>query len=461
MSIRSNGTTCLSFDKNEITFLVFDPAAKQGLDHHTITCDFEVADDSGKIINPATLGAYLHDYFETHNLPYKCRVAVNLKFLDLKQLFFPMIPDEELREIIRDEATRESIFSYSGDPIAVAYKITGVKKTDAGFTNKEVITATTPENVIESIRTTFENTGLKLLSVQPNLEGLELFFKYKIATEAPVVLVNLASGHAEFYIWSDGRPKFWRYLSVGADEPERLTHEVTLSLEHYRRRAGNEVDSSFRRVLVVGQAVSLALDPSLQVEYLSGEPLADLFGLGLVDPDKVRFFFINTQEKNASYRFTLCLVKAWPFGLIILLALGLWSGWEIIAQRRQMDTLRQQQTEMANTRTSLEKQLEKLKKLNVPLGNPAGNINLYFLLENLRRIVPPDMRFEKLVLNVNGHQLQIEGFCLESQSLSTFLQETKHLNYFKTVSLVDSIRQNRSELEVLSFRLEILLGEYH
>jgi hypothetical protein len=44
--------------------------------------------------------------------------------------------------------------------------------------------------------------------------------------------------------------------------------------------------------------------------------------------------------------------------------------------------------------------------------------------------------------------------------LSNFLQETKDLNYFKTVSLIDSVRQNRSQLDVLSFRLEILLGEY-
>jgi hypothetical protein len=63
-------------------------------------------------------------------------------------------------------------------------------------------------------------------------------------------------------------------------------------------------------------------------------------------------------------------------------------------------------------------------------------------------------------LDVTGHRLQIEGFCLESQSLSNFLQETKDLNDFKTVALIDSVRQNRSQLDVLSFRLEILLGEY-
>jgi hypothetical protein len=460
MSILSNGITCLSFDKNEITILSFDPLAKKSLDSHTLKCDFDVTDDSGKIVNPVNLGVYLRDYFETKNLPQKCRVAVRLKFIDLKQLSFPVIPDEELREIIRDEAIRESIFSYSGEPIAIAYQITDAKKTDNGLTSKEVLTATAPESIIASIRRTFENTGLKLLSIQPNLKGLELFLKQKFIANEPVILLNLAAGQGEFYIWSDGQPKFWRYLSVGANEPERLSNEINLSLEHYQRRSGNAINLTLQKVIVVGETVALNLPPTLQVEYLSGEPLADLFGLGLSTPRQGRFFFMNDQENSGSGHWVHKLAQAWPLALIIFIALSLWSGREIYLQRRKMDTVRFQHNELAKQRTSLEKQLAKLKQVKLSTGRTAGDCNIYFLLENLRRIVPQDMRFEKMTLDVTGHNLQIEGFCLESHSLSNFLQETKDLNYFKTVSLIDSVRQNRSQLDVLSFRLEILLGEY-
>jgi hypothetical protein len=460
MSIRTSGITCLSFDKNEITILSFNSSTKQGWNSHTLKCDFDVTDDSGKIANPVSLGAYLQDYFETKNLSQKCRVAIRLKFLDLKQLVFPAIPDEELREIIRDEAVRESIFSYSGEPIAVAYQMSGFKKTDNGISTKEVLTATAPESIIASIRSTFENTALKLLSIQPNLKGLEVFLKQKVAPDAPVILLNLAPGQGEFYIWSDGQPKFWRYLSVGAAEPERLVNEITLSLEHYQRRAGTNVNLPLQKVIVVGETVTLNLDSALQVEYLSGEPLADLFGLGLVNPGQVRFFFMNAQENSGSARLIHNLAQAWPIGLVIFLALSLWTGREIYAQRHQMETLRLRRTDLAKQRTSLEKQLEKLKRLNLADGRAATDFNIYLLLENLRRIVPQDMRFEKMNLDVTGHRLQIEGFCLESQSLSNFLQETKDLNDFKTVALIDSVRQNRSQLDVLSFRLEILLGEY-
>jgi hypothetical protein len=460
MSIRSNGLTCLSFDKNEIAILSFDPSTKQSLYSQTLKCDFEVTDDSGKIASPVNLGAYLQDYFERKNLPRKCRVAIRLKFLDLKQLAFPSIPDDELREIIRDEAIRESIFSYSGEPIAVAYQMSGVTKTDNGVSNKEVLTTTAPESIIDSIRTTFANTALKLLSIQPNFKGLELFLKQKVATDAPIILLNLASGQGEFYIWSEGQPKFWRYLSVGAAEPERLVNEITLSLEHYQRRTGNNISLPLQKAIVVGETVTLDLGSALQVEYLSGEPLMDLFGLGLVNPNQVRFCFMNAQESSGSGRFFHNLVRAWPIGLIVFMALSLWSGREIYTQRRQMETLRLHRTDLARHRTSLEKQAEKLEQLNRSTGRTTSDFNIYFLLENLRRIVPQDMRFEKLTLDVTKHRLQIEGFCLESRSLSDFLQETKDLNYFKTVSLIDSVRQNRSQLEVLSFQLEILLGEY-
>jgi hypothetical protein len=460
MSISSNGITCLSFDKNEISILSFDPLAKKRVDSQTLKCDFDVTDDSGMIVNPVNLGAYLQNYFETKNLPQKCRVAVRLKYVDLKQLSFPEIPDEELREIIRDEAIRESIFSYSGEPIALAYQITGAKKTDNGFTSKEVLAATAPESIIVSIRSTFENTGLKLLSIQPNLKGLEIFLKQKFVSNAPVILLNLAAGQGEFYIWSDGQPKFWRYLSVGANEPERLANEITLSLEHYQRRSGNAVNLTLQKVIVVGETAALNLAPPLQVEYLSGEPLADLFGLGLSNPRQGRFFFMNAQENNGSGQWVHKPAQAWPLVLIIFIALSLWSGREIYLQRRKMDTIRLQHSDLAKQRTSLEKQLAKLKQLKFSTGRAGGDCNIYFLMENLRRIVPQDMRFEKMTLNVTGHNLQIEGFCLESHSLSNFLNETKDLNYFKTVSLIDSVRQNRSQLDVLSFRLEILLGEY-
>ena len=455
MSSRVNDTVCLSFNQNSIFISRTNPETRLGEDL-TLALDFPVINDSGMIIQPQRVADCLSGFFESHKLPSRVRIALKLQYVDLRYLYFPVIPDDELVQIIRDEAIRESIFSYSGEPIAVAYKKTGSKTMETGFANTEVLAATTPQSVIDSMVETINLTGLKLLSIQPNLQGLQVFYEKKLSGDKPVIMLNVQPEEAEFYIWEQRQAKFWRHLKVGSKQPERLATEVRLSLEHYQRRSASEGACEFEKLYILGKAVSLDLTGNYQTEFPAPEARVDLQSLATQSPETLEFSFIATAVKNPVANW-LEPGKLWPYALIILLGLNGWSLWRIYSQKVTVLQSRRQLAQLQQKQGTLEKELEQLQKTNEAQGRTEG-MKLDLLLEELRQIVPEDMRFEELTINPANGQLQLKGFCLEPQSMNYFLQELKKLQRFRTFTVIDTHRDIRSQHMAMVFHLEIELG---
>ncbi|HYH04530.1 MAG TPA: PilN domain-containing protein [Bacillota bacterium] len=457
MSSKANDTVCLSFNQNNVFITRNNPATRLAEDL-TLNVDFPVLNDSGVVVQPQRLADCISDFFDSHNLPSRVQVALKLQYVDLRYLYFPVIPEDELVQIIRDEAIRESIFSYSGESIAVAYKPTGSKTMETGFTNTEVLVATTPQSVIDSIVETFNHTDLKLLSIQPNLEGLQLFYQQKLSGATPVIFLNLQKEEAEFYIWADQKVKFWRHLKVGSDQPERITTEVRLSLEHYQRRAAGEAALKLEKVYILGTTAPLDLEGNFQTEYPAGDSRVDLQGLAAQQLETIQFSFISLAEKNSAEHW-LGLGKLWPYALVVLLGLNSWSLLHNHSQTSSVQQSRRELLQLQQNQEIMEKQLQQLQNVKInEAPTTVDRMNLELLLEDLRRIVPVDMRFEQMTINPANRQVQLEGFCLEPQSMNYFLKELKQLPRFKTFTLIDTHRDTRSQHTALVFRLEIELG---
>lgn len=457
MNNRVNDTVCLSFNQNSVFITRTNPETRLGEDL-TLALDFPVLNDSGMIIQPQRVADCLSDFFKKHKLPSRVRIALKLQYVDLRYLYFPVIPDDELVQIIRDEAIRESIFSYSGEPIAVAYKKTGSKTMETGFANTEVLVATTLQSVIDSMVETINLTGLKLLSIQPNLQGLQLFYEQKLSGDKAVIMLNVQPDETEFYIWDQRQTKFWRHLKVGSKQPERLATEVRLSLEHYQRRFAGEEASEFEKLYILGKTASFDLTGNFQIEFPAPNSRADLQSLAAQSPEALELSFINAAVKNAVGNW-LDLRKIWPYALIVLLGLNGWNLWYIYSQNVTVLQSRRQLTQLQQKRAALEKEFEQLQKTKtIEAQGRTERIKLDLLLEELRQIVPEDMRFEELTINPANRQLQLKGFCLEPQSMNYFLKELKKLQRFKTFTLIDTHRDIRSRHMALVFHLEVELG---
>jgi hypothetical protein len=450
---------CVSFAKNTFFMIHYDPRLETVIASQTVNCDFPVTDDLGAVAQPAHLANYIQDLFEREKLPKQVRIGINLQYLDLKRMTFPDMPDDELQQIVRDEAVRESIFSYSHEAVAVAFKMVGIAQTKTGLVNREILVATVPQTVIASLIATFKLTDLKLLSIQPNIEGLHQFFSAKVNTDLPVILVNVLSEQSEFYIWVNRQPRFWRYLSVGANAPDRLSSEVSRSIEHFQRRTVDDENIEFQKIYWLGVAVAgLKFNETFQVADLTAEPLPELTGLALSAPQNAELCFLN-HPRGRTISLRLELQKWWPYGLVILGGLNLWMGWQLHQQQLRMEQARQAYRNLQHTQTNLAHQLDALESISHPASSAmSATFNLYYLMVGLRRIVPPDMQLEKLLFQPAGKSLTMEGFCLQADSLSRFLRNLQSLYGYHKLNLIDSHQENRGRLEVVVFHLEVELG---
>jgi hypothetical protein len=306
---------------------------------------------------------------------------------------------------------------------------------------------------------TFKLTDLKLLSIQPNIEGLHQFFSAKVNTDLPVILVNVLSEQSEFYIWVNRQPRFWRYLSVGANAPDRLSSEVSRSIEHFQRRTVDDENIEFQKIYWLGVAVAgLKFNETFQVADLTAEPLPELTGLALSAPQNAELCFLN-HPRGRTISLRLELQKWWPYSLVILGGLNLWMGWQLHQQQLRMEQARQAYRNLQHTQTNLAHQLDALESISHPASSAmSATFNLYYLMVGLRRIVPPDMQLEKLLFQPAGKSLTMEGFCLQADSLSRFLRNLQSLYGYHKLNLIDSHQENRGRLEVVVFHLEVELG---
>lgn len=443
--------TCIRLETNDIRLAVIDRPGGEVLRRESLNPDFPILTHAGSIAEPERLAALLRQRFQSLDLPLNVKVAMGLKYLDLKLLSLPALPPGERDTVIRDEAARESIFSYSGEPVAVAYRIfSPAARSSTGLT---VLTATTPREVIRSIVSLFDDAGLKLISVEPSFIGVQRYVAKQMpdAKPNPAVLA-VFNNEAELYVFRENAPPlFWRHLGAGVDNPERLETDVATSLSHYNARAGAGTQVEILRQ--IGRELTSTLSVGSEIRRHSGELWPDLAGMGFHDAKEpvMAFFQAETSTSGDGPAF-FTMIGA---GLILLAIVvnGL-LGWHLFNDYHRTNTLHK--AVLAEKKAvATEKAL--LKSAAGPLNSVSSTFKADELMGLIRAAIPSGLRLEEIRMDPPAKKLEIAGICREPQALDGFLKKLKEIEGTLLLDSVVSQAKQSTTATVYSFRLNITL----
>lgn len=443
-----NTIGCIKFEKRHLKISVVDLLSKKVVWQKSLTCDFDVIDNAGTLINPVRIGSFLQKSTNEVEIPKRFKVSLGLEFLSLNSLILPAVSGEDFERIVIDEAKRESPFSYTNEKIGVAYQVLQDKIIENGAAGTQVLAATTPLGVIDSIVEAFRNTSLTLETISPSLLGLKHYLlQQKVDLAQPFILIFISSHNAELYIWQGWSATSYHFIRLGSNDLESLQKEITVSLEHFNHNSGRKFIS---RVIVAGERCPIELDSQYTVEYLAGDGWSDLFGLAMVsEADKLNFITETQQVKGASNtqgnnKFWLVMLG----GIILLnvpISWGLWSAKQQLAKVNN-ENIRLQET--------LNAQIDSMeaKKRNDP------HYKIHILLEDIRGIVSNDIMFDRLILDLEKRSMQLEGFCLGQNTLNYFIHGLSRIEGVKSIERIQMVEQTRGNLRGYVFSFQINLN---
>jgi hypothetical protein len=94
-------------------------------------------------------------------------------------------------------------------------------------------------------------------------------------------------------------------------------------------------------------------------------------------------------------------------------------------------------------------------------GQTSAAIDWPLFLEELRRIVPFDLRFEKVEFGSEHPEMAIEGLCMSQPDLNAFIKQLIGLDYVRGVKVIDTTLQEHSGLSMIQFKLTIQMEADH
>lgn len=206
-------------------------------------------------------------------------LAIGRGKAELRQLKLPPIPDEELPEIVRFQATRD--FATAGDRAITDFVPS--RRTDEGV---EVVAAALDPNQLDLLRNITTAAGLEVQRVALRPLSAAALFAAKQPTEGEVVLIDLLANDADIVVLRDGQARFVRSVRLpgdAANRPSLLAGEVRRSLMACRdSKDSQEVK---RRLLIWGRAEVHGEDVRVLAER-TGDHVETLDPLSLVDVER-------------------------------------------------------------------------------------------------------------------------------------------------------------------------------
>jgi hypothetical protein len=446
--------SCIKIGAQEFKILVFDVLAKKIVWRKVFTCDFKVFDNSGVIVNPSQVATFIQNIFQQYGLPKKARVCLSLEYLSINNLLLPAISGAEFHQIILDEAAHESVYSFTDEKVAVAYQILKDKINQNGIVNTEVFAVTTLQTAINQVVEVFNNTNIVLESIAPSLWGLKQYLtQYLTSHYKPIVVILVASADTEFYLWKGQFPYSSHHIKAGLKTPEKLQTEIIASLEHFNKPVVGE--ELFSQVVVVGEKCELQLGDNYKIDYIFEDEWPDLLGLALISKDSPALNFITNHPK-ASFALAASMNKFWPIVIASLVCLNMLIGWNLWSSGQHLEQIKNEYLRLQNS------VIIKAQQLNMAHRQPVGaRFNVDVLLEKMRGIVTEDMIFDKLALDLENKNMQVEGFCLSQKNLNVFLMALSQLKDVKSVDEIESSQQKRADLMGYAFRCKVtFLGDF-
>lgn len=445
-----NTSCCLKFEKKGLKISVIDIQSNKVLRQKNLISDFDILDNAGLVINPIKTASFLQKNADELGLPKKVRVSLSLEFVNLSRLVLPAVSGPDFDRMIIDEAERESPFSYTNEKIAVTYQVSREKINDNGVSGLEVLAVTTQQNIIDKIRQVFENTDLTLEAVAPSILGIKEYLVQKqVETAQPFALVSLSVDNAEFYVWKGEFASSIHFIRSGVAEPEELNKEIITSLDHFNRNASG---SPISRIVIVGEKCRLELGNSeYNVKHLSGDEEPDLVGLASLAKIPANLNFISQAMQETSI--TTRVNKVWLYLLGGIVLINILIGWSLWGEKNRLAQVKNENAQLRNVLNSQLTQLEKESRV------VARYYQIDLLLKKIREVVSQNMMFERLVLDVEAKNLQLEGFCLGQNTINEFILNLLVVKDVLSVEGIKVIEQTRGDYKGYVFSLQVNLKD--
>lgn len=443
-----NAASCIRFEKKGLKISMVDLPSKQVIWQKSLLCDFEILDNAGNVINPVRTAAFIQKNANELGIPKKVKVSLGLEFVSLNRLVLPPVSGPDFDQIIIDEAERESPFSYTDEKVAVAYQISQNKPVENGTPGTEVFAVTTPQSIIDNIIEVFRNTNLILEAISPSLLGLKQhLLEEHIDISQPFVLVFVTSQNAEFYVWEGQFATSVHFIRFGITEQESLQKEIAASLEHFNRKSNG---ISISQVVLIGEKCQVELENQYIIKIVSGDEWSDLAGLASISvvSDNLNFITQNSKDHSA----TPGSNRVWPIIIGCIVLLNIPMGWNLWTDKQQLLQLKKENIQLQELLNIQKKQLNQEKQLDT-------HYKIHLLLENIREIVTKEIMFERLILNIDGKSMQLEGFCIGQNNINNFIQELSIIEGVLSVEGIQIVEQMRKNLTGYVFCFQVNLKD--
>jgi hypothetical protein len=451
---KGNTITCMSFDNGELNLAVVNPLIAKIERRISVRYDYNPLESGGSPTGLEETILLIKKTFEENDLPNRVKISLGLNYLELKQLLLPLVPHDELDAIVRDEAVRESVFSYSGENVAVVYQTLGRSIADARPNKQDIFTASAPQRIIDNLFTICARTNLQILAIQPSLIGLDTAIaRSDLGTGAWKALLYITESQTEFYVWEKDHLQFWRAIPVGASSPDELQQEVAASLEHFHKKL---IDANaIEEILLCGEPVQIDIGPQYTLRKLSNEKLPVLYGLGLSRQNTLDFAnAAASQQTKANLSNLKNLVV--PALVVLLLLAGIAS----VRWGQAFAALGRAEKNVKSIQASLTEKEQQLQQLQQNQGQIIGFLSgdLPIFMDRLRRIVPSNLRFNSIELLPDKQQMNISGICIRQMDLTVFINELAHLKGISSINQVSSEPAGGESNKFITFKIQVTLG---
>ena len=156
------------------------------------------------------------------------------KYLTIRHLTLPKMPQAELREAVQWETKRH--ISYPLDNAMIEHLVLGERR-EGAVDKYDVLLVAADRNVLHGLLAPFFEVGIPLVAVDANPLALRNVLRRRIApNESNALVVDIGAGKTEINIFKEGSLRFSRCIETGGlDMTRTLAEDMNLELQDAER----------------------------------------------------------------------------------------------------------------------------------------------------------------------------------------------------------------------------------
>lgn len=216
----------------------------------------------GELENPQALADALRNLLKSEKIKNKNAViGISGQSVIIKKISVPLMSEEELIEMIREEA--EQYIPFDIDEVHLDFAIVkaeGEVPVEKGATNEErqmdVIIVAVRKEVIQKYMDVFKEVGMKVKVVDLSAFALENAFElnYEVDRDAAIALVNIGGSMTNINIMEEGVTAFSRDIAIGGSTiSEEIQKNMSIGFKEAEKIKLGMIPREMKREDIIGQ----------------------------------------------------------------------------------------------------------------------------------------------------------------------------------------------------------------